>query len=146
MGTIMIPVSALCWPSPATVTVLGSTALGAGVGAPQASFLGMLVVGVAEETRSAITGVRQGELLLVVHGRGRHSPGRREWRTNHGTDVDVRVAPTRPPPMRSYRVNVKSESKEARLLPKSGFFLVQTTNGTSRPPRRRRAWPPAPWA
>ena len=96
MGTIMIPGIGPALAVSATATVLGSTALGAGVGASQASFLGMLVgLGVAEEdTQRYTTGVRQGELLLVVHVAADATARVAETlRTNHGTDVDVRVAP-----------------------------------------------------
>ncbi|MCB0074552.1 MAG: hypothetical protein KDE20_23970 [Caldilineaceae bacterium] len=96
MGTIMIPGIGPALAVSATATVLGSTALGAGVGASQASFLGMLVgLGVAEEdTQRYTTGVSQGELLLVVHAATDATARVAEvMRTNHGTDVDVRVAP-----------------------------------------------------
>jgi uncharacterized protein (TIGR02284 family) len=94
LGTVMLPGIGSVLAVSATATVVGSTAIGAGIGAAQASFLGVLLgFGVAEEdTHRYATGVKNGELLLAVQVPADFSAGVAETlRNQNAMDVSVRV-------------------------------------------------------
>jgi uncharacterized protein (TIGR02284 family) len=94
LGTVMLPGIGSVLAVSAAATVVGSTAIGAGIGAAQASFLGVLLgFGVAEEdTHRYTAGVKNGDLLLAVQVPADFSAGVAETLRNHnGSDVSARV-------------------------------------------------------
>lgn len=94
LGTVILPGIGSVLAVSATATVVGSTAIGAGIGAAQASFLGVLLgFGVAEEdTHRYTAGVKDGDLLLAVQVPADFSAGVAETLRNHdGSDVSVRI-------------------------------------------------------
>lgn len=77
----------------AATTVIGSTAVGASIGATQGAFLGMLIGwGVAEENTQRYTvGVQRGEFLLVVYAAEEQTQQVATlMRSHNGSDVEVR--------------------------------------------------------